>query len=99
MIKILISILSYAFLLGQPDDMSVQDIIRAMDENLNAKSRVFTSKMVVHGRRTNRTIESKNWVIGIDLAFTEYLSPPREKGTKMLKLGAVSYTHLRAHET
>ena len=32
MIKILISILSYAFLLGQPDDMFVQDIIRAMDE-------------------------------------------------------------------
>ena len=93
MIKILISILSYAFLLGQSDDMSVQDIIRAMDENLNAKSRVLTSKMVVHGRRTNRTIESKNWVIGIDLAFTEYLSPPREKGTKMLKLGDKLWTY------
>ena len=93
MIKILISILSYAFLLGQPDDMFVQDIIRAMDENLNAKSRVLTSKMVVHGRRTNRTIESKNWVIGIDLAFTEYLSPPREKGTKMLKLGDKLWTY------
>ena len=93
MIKILISILSFAFLLGQPDDMSVQDIIRAMDENLNAKSRVLTSKMVVHGRRTSRTIESKNWVIGIDLAFTEYLSPPREKGTKMLKLGDKLWTY------
>ena len=93
MIKILISILSYAFLLGQPDDMSVQDIIRAMDENLNAKSRVLTSKMVVHGRRSSRTIESKNWVIGIDLAFTEYLSPPREKGTKMLKLGDKLWTY------
>ena len=93
MIKILISILSYAFLLGQPNDMSVQDIIRAMDENLNAKSRVLTSKMVVHGRRTSRTIESKNWVIGIDLAFTEYLSPPREKGTKMLKLGDKLWTY------
>jgi len=93
MTKILISILSFAFLLGQSNDMSVQDIIRAMDENLNAKSRVLTSKMVVHGRRTNRTIESKNWVIGIDLAFTEYLSPPREKGTKMLKLGDKLWTY------
>ena len=93
MIKILISILSFAFLLGQSNDMSVQDIIRAMDENLNAKSRVLTSKMVVHGRRTSRTIESKNWVIGIDLAFTEYLSPPREKGTKMLKLGDKLWTY------
>ena len=93
MIKILISILSFAFLLGQSNDMSVQDIIRAMDENLNAKSRVLTSKMVVHGRRTSRTIESRNWVIGIDLAFTEYLSPPREKGTKMLKLGDKLWTY------
>ena len=93
MIKILISILSFAFLLGQSNDMSVQDIIRAMDENLNAKSRGLTSKMVVHGRRTSRTIESKNWVIGIDLAFTEYLSPPREKGTKMLKLGDKLWTY------
>ena len=93
MIKILISILSFAFLLGQSNDMSVQDIIRAMDENLNAKSRVLTSKMVVHGRRTSRTIESKNWVVGIDKAFTEYLSPPREAGTKMLKDGDKLWTY------
>ena len=93
MIKILISFLSFAFLLGQSNDMSVQEIIQAMDENLNAKSRVLSSKMVVHGRRTNRTIESKNWVVGIDLAFTEYLSPPREKGTKMLKLGDKLWTY------
>ncbi len=93
MIKILISILSFVFLLGQTKDMSVQDIIRAMDDNLNAKSRILTSKMIVHGRRSSRTIKSKNWVIGIDLAFTEYLSPPREKGTKMLKLGDKLWTY------
>ena len=87
MIKILISFLSFTFLFAQADDMSVQDIIKAMDNNLNAKSRVMTSKMVVHGRRVSRTIESRSWVVGIDLAFTEYLSPPREAGTKMLKDG------------
>jgi len=54
---------------------------------------VLTSKMIVHGRRSSRTIESKNWVVGIDLAFTEYLSPPREKGTKMLKLGDKLWTY------
>ena len=93
MIKILIFILSFAFLPGQPDDMSVQDIIKAMDNNLNAKSRILTSKMVVHGRRSSRTIASKNWVIGADQAFTEYLSPPREAGTKMLKLGDKLWTY------
>ena len=93
MIKILTFFLSFAFLLGQSDDMSVQEIIQAMDNNLNAKSRVLTSKMIVHGRRSSRTIESKNWVIGVDQAFTEYLSPPREKGTKMLKLGDKLWTY------
>ena len=86
MIKIIISFLSFTFLLGQSDEVTVQNIIQAMDDNLNAKSRVMTSKMIVHGRRFSRTIESRNWVVGIDQAFTEYLSPPREAGTKILKL-------------
>ena len=93
MIKILISFLSFTFLFAQADDISVQDIIKAMDNNLKAKSRIMTSKMVVHGRRSSRTIESKNWVVGIDLAFTEYLAPPRESGTKMLKLGDKLWTY------
>ena len=49
--------------------------------------------MVVHGRRTSRTIESKSWVIGTDKSFTEYLSPAREAGTKMLKLGDKLWTY------
>ena len=93
MIKLLISFLSFTFLFAQADDISVQDIIKAMDNNLNAKSRVMTSKMVVHGRRASRTIESRSWVVGIDLAFTEYLSPPREAGTKMLKDGDKLWTY------
>ena len=93
MIKILISFLSFTFLFAQGDDMSVQDIIKAMDNNLNAKSRVMTSKMVVHGRRASRTIESRSWVVGIDLAFTVYLSPPREAGTKILKDGDKLWTY------
>ena len=93
MIKILISFLSFTFLFAQADDMSVQDIIKAMDNNLNAKSRVMTSKMVVHGRRASRTIESRSWVVGIDLAFTVYLSPPREAGTKILKDGDKLWTY------
>ena len=93
MIKIITFFLSLTFLLGQPDDMSVQDIIKAMDNNLNAKSRVLTSRMIVHGRRASRTIESRNWVMGANQAFTEYLSPPREAGTKMLKLGDKLWTY------
>ena len=91
-IKIIV-LISFNFILGQPNELTVQEIISAMDDNLNAKSRVLTSKMIVHGRRSSRTIESKNWVVGINQAFTEYLSPPREAGTKMLKLDDKLWTY------
>ena len=80
-------------LFGQPDQLSVEEIIVAMDNNLNAKSRIMKSKMIVKGRRSTRTIESKNWVVGANKAFTEYLSPPREAGTKMLKLDDKLWTY------
>ena len=85
--------LSSSFLFTQFNQMSADDIMKAIDQNLNAESRIITSKMVVKGRRNNRTIESKNWVVGTELAFTEYLSPPREAGTKMLKIGEKLYTY------
>ena len=49
-VKIFI-LISFSYLLAQSNELTVQEIISAMDENLNAKSRVMTSKMIVHGRR------------------------------------------------
>tara|TARA_S200000501_G_scaffold45249_1_gene36621 strand:- start:268 stop:1008 length:741 start_codon:yes stop_codon:yes gene_type:complete len=93
MIKIFTFIISLSLLNGQDGDISIDEIITKIDKNLNAKSRILTSKMVVHGRRLSRTIESKNWVIGTNQAFTEYLSPAREAGTKMLKLNDKLWTY------
>ena len=93
MIRVISFILFLSITPAQKSEMSVEDIIKEMDKNMNAKSRILTSKMIVHGRRSSRTIESKSWVVGIDKAFTEYLSPPREAGTKMLKLGDKLWTY------
>ncbi|MDP6340155.1 MAG: outer membrane lipoprotein-sorting protein [Candidatus Marinimicrobia bacterium] len=81
-----------SFLMGE-ENITVDEILDAMGANLYAKSRVLTSKMIVHGRRSSRTIESRNWVVGVDMAFTEYLSPSREAGTKMLKNGDKLWTY------
>jgi outer membrane lipoprotein-sorting protein len=43
-------------------------------------------------RRGSRTLKAKSWVQGVDRAFTEYLEPAREAGTKMLKLGDQLWT-------
>ena len=93
MMKIILLILLSSISFAQKGEMSVKDIISEIDKNMNAKSRVLTSKMIVHGRRSSRTIESRNWVVGIDKAFTEYISPPREAGTKMLKIGNKLWTY------
>jgi outer membrane lipoprotein-sorting protein len=53
---------------------------------MSSDSRIYSSDMVIHGRRGSRTITSKTWLEGEDQSFTEYLAPAREQGTKMLKL-------------
>ena len=93
MIKKMMYIIFFSFVSSQIENISVDDIINKMDKNLNAKSRVLKSKMVVYGRRSSRTIESRNWVIGTEKSFTEYTSPAREAGTKMLKLKDKLWTY------
>ena len=95
MIKlILLSIFSLTLVsIGNTQELSAEKLVDAIDSNLNAKSRVLKSTMIVHGRRTSRTIVSKSWVKGINQAYTEYLAPPREAGTKMLKSGDKLWTY------
>jgi len=79
---ILLFISTLAF--GQYPDGKV--LLEEIDENMSSDSRIYSSDMVIHGRRGSRTITSKTWLEGEDQSFTEYLAPAREQGTKMLKL-------------
>ena len=72
---------------------SGDEIVRRVDANMFAESRITTSQMIVHGERETRTIESKTWQRGTSDAYTEYLAPARERGTKMLKLGDELWTY------
>jgi len=67
----------------QPDG---KEILRRIDQNMSSENRIYTSKMIIHGRRNVRTMELKTWTSGEKKSFTEYLFPVREQGTKMLKL-------------
>jgi|GEM_PF-6114733 len=72
---------------------SAEEMLSQIDANMSASTLHVTSKMVIHGRRSIRTIELESWIEGKEKAFTEYLSPPREKGTKMLKLGKMLWMY------
>ena len=63
-----------------------KSIIDKVDKNMTSKSRIAVSDMIIYGKRKTRTIRSKGYARGNDESFTEYLSPAKEKGTKMLKL-------------
>ena len=65
---------------------TADDIIKKVDENMSAENRIVESSMIIHGKRNTRTMTSKSYTVGNKQSFTEYLSPAREKGTKMLKL-------------
>jgi outer membrane lipoprotein-sorting protein len=64
-----------------------EEILRKIDQNMVVEQALSVTRMIVHGRSGSRTIKSRVWRKGDDKAFVEYLSPAREKGKKMLKLG------------
>lgn len=68
---------------GSPD---ANEILKKVDKNLSSENRVMESVITIHGKRNSRTITSKTYAMGDKKSFTEYLSPAREQGTKMLKL-------------
>jgi outer membrane lipoprotein-sorting protein len=62
------------------------EILKKVENNLSSDNRIFESTMTIHGQRSSRTITSKTCAEGGRKSFTQYLSPAREQGTKMLKL-------------
>lgn len=85
MIKIIFLIISGTILMSFSDP-TPDEILKLVDKNMSSKNRIFESEMIIHGRRSSRTITSRSYSAGTKQSFTEYFSPAREQGTKMLKL-------------
>ncbi len=68
---------------GQPH---ANTLLERVDQNMASDNRIVESTIIIHGRRGSRTITARSWSVGTEKSFTEYLSPAREQGTKMLKL-------------
>jgi outer membrane lipoprotein-sorting protein len=68
-------------------------ILQKIDDNIGSDNKISHSLMIIHGRRGSRTVESRSWIQGDEKSFTEYLAPPREAGTKMLKLEDQLWTY------
>jgi len=75
------------------DKLSGQEILKRVDNNQLLDHAIINSTMIIHGRSGTRTITSNSWISGKNKSFSEYLSPAREKGKKMLKLGDKLWTY------
>jgi outer membrane lipoprotein-sorting protein len=84
--KVLYAVLFSGLLFYTAFSQDAGDILDKVDRNMASDNRVIESTMVIRGTRTSREIAMKTWSVGNIKSFTEYLSPEREKGTKMLKL-------------
>jgi outer membrane lipoprotein-sorting protein len=90
---VVISSLIIVGILAAQEPPSGDWILMRIDENIGADNKIYLGKMIIQGRRGSRTVESKSWIQGDEKSFTEYLAPPREKGTKMLKLEDQLWTY------
>jgi outer membrane lipoprotein-sorting protein len=84
--KVIISLLLLGFFSVNAQKPDGKEILKRIDQNMSSENRIFTSKMIIHGQRNNRTVKSKTWTSGEKKSYTEYLFPARDQGTKMLKL-------------
>lgn len=66
---------------------SGKSLLRKIDANMYSENIVSISQMKIYGKRSSKTMKLKSWKNGEDNSFSEYLSPPKDAGTKMLKLG------------
>jgi outer membrane lipoprotein-sorting protein len=84
--KVIISLFLLGFFSVNAQKPDGKELLRRIDQNMSSENRVFSSKMIIHGQRSSRTVESKTWTAGEKKSYTEYLFPARDQGTKMLKL-------------
>jgi len=83
----IVSIVCFCMMATVVSAQDAKTITAKVDQNMASKNRVFESTMIVHGKRASRTMTARSYSVGEQKSFTEYLSPVREQGSKMLKVG------------
>ncbi len=79
-----VAILTAVSLHAQEEDP--QQLLERIDDNLWANTKHIEGKLIIDNGRKERTLTWEAWMQGVERSFTDYKSPPREKGTKMLKI-------------
>ncbi|MCD4820097.1 MAG: outer membrane lipoprotein-sorting protein [Candidatus Cloacimonetes bacterium] len=84
--NLIITILMFIPLIIFAEYPSGEMLLKKIDENMYSENIISVSTMIIHSRRATKTMKLKSWKNGDNSSFSEYLSPPKNAGTKMLKL-------------
>lgn len=68
------------------EDIDPQRLIAAIDKNFWSATKFVEGRLIIDNGRRVRTLTMETWMKGVIKSFSHYKSPPRERGTKMLKL-------------
>jgi len=83
-LPLLMLLLNPSTALAQP---SPEEILRRIDENIMINSARMTARMSVrYSNGDIRTMEFNSWSQGTDRSFLEFTSPPRDAGSRFLRI-------------
>ena len=71
---------------GQTEDARVFRLLVAVDNNMWATTKYIDGRLIIDNGRRIRELAMESWMEGTTRSYSFYKSPPRERGTKMLKL-------------
>lgn len=70
-------------------NITPEEILDKIDKNMVFKSAHTTVDMVIKIKKRTIKKQMESWSVGNERSFIKFLSPARDKGTKMLKTGKV----------
>lgn len=68
------------------EDVDPQKLIERIDKNFWSATKFVEGRLIVDNGRKERTLTMETWMEGVVKSYSNYISPPRERGTKMLKI-------------
>ncbi len=67
------------------ENIDPNQLVVDIDSNLWSNTKFVEGRLIIDNGRRVRTLEVETWMEGVIKSFSHYKSPPRERGTKMLK--------------
>ncbi len=72
--------------LSSAEEVDAQKLLEEIDANMWSDTKHIEGRLIIDNGRRVRELKQETWMEGVTKSFSRYLSPARERGTKMLKI-------------